>query len=319
MKDRVRTQSHLWGIVLAGGEGRRMSDLTQRWMGYRCPKQYCAFDGDQTMLECTLSRVRRVISADRILTVVNQSHGCYLDRLPEGQIAGKLLGEPASRGTGPGVFLPLTYILAADPEAHVVIFPCDHYVSPESAFSEEVQRAVAVAEQFEERLVLLAAQADRPETEYGWIEAGEPLHDYEAAARGVVGFHEKPTLAQAFDLYERGGLWNTMIVAAKGRTLWRLGHEFLPRIVQRFETLLARLTSEGLRPEIERLSLLDAYRGMASADFSRHLLQRAAASMAVVAMKNTRWNDWGNPGRVAADLKGLAHTPEPLAELLSLA
>lgn len=39
-----------------------------------------------------------------------------------------LVPQPAHRGTGPGILLPLTRVLAADPDAHVVVLPSDQLV-----------------------------------------------------------------------------------------------------------------------------------------------------------------------------------------------
>jgi len=41
--------------------------------------------------------------------------------------------------------------------------------------------------------------------------------------RAVRRFVEKPSRADAADIQASGGLWNTMIIAVKARTLWRLG------------------------------------------------------------------------------------------------
>ena len=39
------TSDQLWSIILAGGEGTRVSSLIHRWLGRPKPKQYCAFVG----------------------------------------------------------------------------------------------------------------------------------------------------------------------------------------------------------------------------------------------------------------------------------
>ena len=67
-------QSNLWAIVLAGGEGTRVRTFLQHLCGGSGIKQYSAILGDRSMLHCTLDRVERMISAERILIVVGSHH-----------------------------------------------------------------------------------------------------------------------------------------------------------------------------------------------------------------------------------------------------
>jgi mannose-1-phosphate guanylyltransferase len=63
-----------WGIILAGGDGRRVQQLMRRVTGTDLPKQYCAVIGRRTMLQHTLDRVATFIPRHRILTVITQDH-----------------------------------------------------------------------------------------------------------------------------------------------------------------------------------------------------------------------------------------------------
>ncbi|MBI3357845.1 MAG: NTP transferase domain-containing protein [Nitrospirae bacterium] len=60
----------LWSIILAGGEGTRLSSLVHRWLGRPKPKQYCAFVGTRSMFQHTLDRAARLTPPDRMVTVV---------------------------------------------------------------------------------------------------------------------------------------------------------------------------------------------------------------------------------------------------------
>ena len=53
---RTNTKGQRWAVVLAGGEGARMSSFVTQWLGAHRPKQYCAFTGERTMLEHTMER-----------------------------------------------------------------------------------------------------------------------------------------------------------------------------------------------------------------------------------------------------------------------
>jgi mannose-1-phosphate guanylyltransferase len=49
-------QDHLWGIVLAGGDGMRLRPFIQAYFNEDRPKQYCTFLGTQSMLRHTIRR-----------------------------------------------------------------------------------------------------------------------------------------------------------------------------------------------------------------------------------------------------------------------
>src|SRR5215468_12544893 len=62
------------GIILAAGEGNRLRSFVENLRGYALPKQYVNFIGRRSMLEHTFCRAQRMIPAERLFTVVSQSH-----------------------------------------------------------------------------------------------------------------------------------------------------------------------------------------------------------------------------------------------------
>jgi len=59
----VPSQTRLWGIVLARGEGVRLRPLARRVCGDDRPKQYVPLFGGRTLLRQTLDRVRSDLAA----------------------------------------------------------------------------------------------------------------------------------------------------------------------------------------------------------------------------------------------------------------
>jgi mannose-1-phosphate guanylyltransferase len=45
------TRTHLWGIILAGGDGRRLQPFIRAYLGSDRPKQYCTFFGSDLPAE----------------------------------------------------------------------------------------------------------------------------------------------------------------------------------------------------------------------------------------------------------------------------
>jgi mannose-1-phosphate guanylyltransferase len=297
--------AQLWSIILAGGEGKRMTSMVHRWMGRPIPKQYCAFVGTRSMFQHTLDRATRLTPPNRIVTVVAHSHR------PEGlaQLDGRggsmILFQPANRDTAAGVFLPLTYIRARDPQATVVLYPSDHFVYPEDRFLEVVRRAVRIAESRPDRVVMLGVAPDRLELDYGWIQLGQSIADLpDGPVRAVRSFLEKPNAAQADAALRTGALWNTLVFAANIDLLWTLGWQCVPDMMPLFERL-----SEAIGGPEEGRVLEAIYRDIPAKNFSSDLLQRVPEKLAVIELTGVLWSDWGKPERIAETLRRIDRQP----------
>ena len=55
-------------IILAGGDGTRLSEVTRRISGDTTPKQFCPVIGNTSLLEQTRLRVSLPVGESRILT-----------------------------------------------------------------------------------------------------------------------------------------------------------------------------------------------------------------------------------------------------------
>jgi mannose-1-phosphate guanylyltransferase len=304
--------NNLWSIVLAGGDGIRTKEFIRRWLGYEKPKQYCAFVGNRSMFQDTLDRAVRVTPWERVVVVAARHHQHHLWQQLDGRSAGTVLLQPKNMDTAAGVFLPLTYILAHDPDATVVVFPSDHFVWPAETFISAVDQAVWGSTFLGGRAVLLGAKPNSLELEYGWIEPGRSLHwSGKTPIKTVQQFIEKPSEAEARDYECRGSLWNTMVLAAEGRELWNLGKQCFPEIIALFERLKRAIgTAEEMR-------VLDAiYDAMPRRNFSKHLLECVPERLGVMEMRDVIWSDWGSPKRIISGLETLGEgsmvSKEPL-------
>lgn len=292
-------RDRLWAIVLAAGEGKRLAPLTERLYGGALPKQFAVLAGERSLLQATVERMQWLVPASRMVVVVPLAY----EHLALSQLADypgiRVVAQPANRGTGPGVLLPLAHVLETDPEARVVVTPSDHHLTHTATFFDAIAGAVAVDST---PVTLVGAEPDRAETEYGWIEAGEIL---DGSVRRIARFVEKPIAAQARELFERGGLWNTFVMVAGARRLWEMAEERMPVQAALIQRCVARSGAKGSC--LER-----AYAQMEEANFSRAVLERAEG-LGVVCARGCGFSDWGSPERVLESLRG---TPE-LDRLLS--
>lgn len=292
---------HVWALILAGGDGSRLRALTTKPCGTPVPKQFCSLDGGRSLLEEAIQRASRVVDAERICTIVAQQHRQWwsecreLARLPQRN----LIVQPRNRGTGIGVLFSILHILAKDPEARIVILPSDHYVRDEFVLKEALLRAFDRVEEGKSRPVLLGVEPDETDTDLGYVLPGGPD---EAGGQRVDKFVEKPSVELAGELIERGGLWNTFIIAAYGSTLLGL---FLPRyssILVEMQVLVSRHLNHGV-PAGGWPAIVDLYTRLPHLDFSWDVLEHKVESLCVIRVPPCGWSDLGTPHRVGATLQ----------------
>jgi mannose-1-phosphate guanylyltransferase len=311
----MKSQGRRWAIVLAGGEGERLRPFVEWWLGYHRPKQFCTFVGAKSLLRQTVDRAVRLVQPDQILTVIGPGHRKYLQERSHADLPGRIIEQPRDLDTGPAVFLSLAQIMARDPNATVLIFPTDHFVQPQGRFLTYADFATRVCELYPDRLVLLGAFADSPETEFGWIENGPYLSlngSLRSLARPVARFREKPDLTEARDQLDAGSLWSTMVVAAQASTLWSIGRQLLKGVSEQLESYLQvhRAVVAGRAPrEHEDLAIAHIYDSLSASDFSRDLLQYAATDSLVLPMQGLYWSDWGRPDRIVQSLAQVGVRP----------
>jgi mannose-1-phosphate guanylyltransferase len=252
-----------------------------------------------------LTRVGRRIPRERTLVVALLAHVRYLVSDLEGASFPRLLVQPSDRGTAAAVLLAAHRISWWDPEATIALFPSDHFVVEETVFMDHIAGVVAAVEQRPEWTVLLGAHPTDPETEYGWIEPGEPL-GYTAAGPlyRVRRFWEKPPLEKARVCLAGGGLWNTFVMVAKACTLIDLGRQWLPALHRQL-VRIARFADTTT----ESRAIQETYAATGKADFSQAVLDRCPAALAVSRLPALTWCDWGTPERVLTSLRQLGIYP----------
>jgi mannose-1-phosphate guanylyltransferase len=285
--------SHRWGIVLAGGDGTRLRELTQRVWGDR-PKQYCPILSHRTLLEETQRRAEISIPREQILFSLMRAHEeYYLPSLGGGP--SPRLVQPFNRGTGPAILQGLLHIAQKDPDAIVSIFPCDHYYSPESALTGALESVLEIAPRHPGSLILLAAEADEAEIQYGWIEVGEGVGSQTGLFR-VDAFYEKPSQILAEALLKTGGLWNTSVIVGHVHAFLDMVWETVPGLMELFDA--TAVTSHGDEFRIPA----SVYSEITPVDFSHQVLAFAPDRLLAFQMEKIDWSDLGDPDRVLSAL-----------------
>jgi mannose-1-phosphate guanylyltransferase/mannose-6-phosphate isomerase len=225
-------------VILAGGSGTRLWPLSRA--GY--PKQFLVLQGQHSLLQQAAQRLAGLAGADHApgdrvsgvrppLVVGNESHRfMILDQLREVDcLPSAVLLEPSGRNTAPAVTLAVLQATLDGSDPVLVITPADQTVTRPAAFGEALRRAVAEA--MGGALVILGITPDRPETGYGYIQAGGPT--LSPAAQPVIRFVEKPDAATAEAYLAEGGyFWNGGIFVLRASTWLTALERFRPDILE---------------------------------------------------------------------------------------
>ena len=312
----MEKRTNLWTVMLSGGDGERLRPFVQRLFGRDRAKQYCTFIGHRTMFEHTADRARMLAPPHHRVAVVSKSHvECgWVGRalMPEG----KLLAQACNHDTGPGALLPLAYVRRKDPDATVVILPCDHFVYPEYLFTQRVINAIEAVEAFPERVVLLGACPEKADADLGWIELAGPLSpSFDSEIYKVSRFVEKPPAEEATRIMKTGGLLNTLVIACRVKSLWALGQRNFPRTIALLEQ-----AANAFDTDTEDEALHRAYREMPSWNLSKDLLGRCAENLAVMELDGVQWSDWGKPERILKSIGRMSSVNDQIwnTEVLNL-
>ena len=196
-------------LILAGGVGSRLWPVSRN----RKPKQFLDFGGTgRTLLQETYDRFISFIRPENIFVSTQME---YLDlltqqlpELPRNQI----LAEPVRRGTLAPVTWATSAISRLCPSARIVVSPSDQIIYDTPAFVSDILRGLNFAGA-NDGVVSMAVRPTRPETTFGYIQAGEVM-DAEARIHCVKTFTEKPDANFAQMFVDSGEfLWNTGLFA----------------------------------------------------------------------------------------------------------
>jgi len=299
----MATSPALWAIVVAGGDGKRLTPLTTALYGHPVPKQFAVIAGATSLLTQTLERVAKVASPARTIVVATsgQEELARIELVPFPDM--RLVLQPSNRDTASGILMGLSHVHAYDPHARVLIVPSDHYARDADGFVRALREVARWWSAPTNALTLLGVRPDSAESEYGWIALGPPLPsdaslDLERRY-SVECFVEKPDPDIAQTLYRSGALWNTFILAGLARTWWGLCEEYLPD-----ETLAFRRYREAIGTPSESLVLREVFATLSKINFSERVLERIPDRLGVVVCDDIGWSDLGTPRRVFDALEG---------------
>jgi len=294
--------SSRWGVILAGGDGKRLLPLTRTITGDDRPKQFCALTGAETLLKQTRRRVTRIIPEPQTLLILTRTHErYYADEVTEVP-SSCLLVQPHNHGTAPAITYAATRLRQIDPQGLVAFFPSDHHFANDEGFVAHIDFAFAQAKSHPTSVILRGVEPEAPEEAYGWIEPGSPLAgDSTPCISAVSRFWEKPSRQIASHLMRHGCLWNSFVMVGSVAAFTNMIRNTLPNLLECFDSICA--TTD---PGIEERGLRGLYLKVPATNFSDEVLVARPSDLAVIRARGLGWSDLGEPERVFSMLrKGL--------------
>ena len=223
------------------------------------------------MIQQTVARLAPMAAPSRFWIITNDDlRPAILHQLPKLH-AKQIIAEPAGRNTAPAIGLAAFLLLRHDPEAVLGLFPSDHVIADPAQYRATLAKGIEIAAAGE-NIVVLGIRPTRPETGYGYIEAGAPeaaspkegaLDRQGTLPLRVRRFTEKPDLGLARQFLDAGNyFWNSGMFLWRADTLTNALREHLPKTALLLEKIAAAYgtrkfadTFRKLYPRCENISI----------------------------------------------------------------
>ena len=240
-----------YAIILAGGVGSRFWPLSKSLE----PKQFLNLCSNKSMLEETIHRIGGLIEKKNIYVASNKIYSRKIkDCIRYFNIPFEnILFEPESKNTFAPIAVLTSWIESIDPEAVIVVLPCDHIIRYRRIFLDLLRKAMKAARAG--YIVTLGVPPKRPETGYGYIKAGQRLEAGGWRLHQVERFIEKPDLKKAKKLLkDKRHYWNSGIFIFSSTVMLTEIKRFLPQAYRSIEEI-NKANLDKIWPRLPKISI----------------------------------------------------------------
>lgn len=270
-------------VIMAGGTGSRLWPMSRELY----PKQFLRLNGEQSMLQDTVSRLDGLNVSAPMLICNEQHRFLAAEQLRQiDRLSNNIILEPVGRNTAPAIALAALSVIANGQNPLMLVLAADHVIENTQAFHQAIHAATPLAEQG--KLVTFGIVATGPETGYGYIQRGDSFGD---SAFNVKRFVEKPDLATAEEYLASGEYyWNSgMFLFSAERYLQELT-AFRPDILEACQKAISGVKIDSVQDFI-RVDL-EAFSNCPDESVDYAVMEKT--SDAVVIPLDAGWNDVGS-------------------------
>ena len=124
----------------------------------------------------------------------------------------------------------------------------------------------------------------------------------------ISWFIEKPDQKTARRVIQAGGLWNTMIMVFKTKTMLHWVSRLAPRLYQEFQRAYAAIGTPGetdvVRNIYQRLKPINF-----STEFLEPMVKHYPSTLVALPVPDLLWSDWGTTSRIIDVLARIGKVP----------
>ena len=216
-------------IILSGGKGSRLWPLSRECF----PKQYLNLDENSnlTLLQNTYKRLIGIKNLENPIIICNEEQRFIVAEQMRSIKANTkdIILEPIGRNTAPAIALAALHATKNNNDPNLLVLSADHIIKKANLFRETIDRGISLSEKG--NLVTFGVVPNRPETEFGYIEAFDELSKNNKSSK-IKRFIEKPSLDTAKKFIENKCFtWNSGIFLFKASVILRELKKYHPELV----------------------------------------------------------------------------------------
>jgi len=208
----------------------------------------------------------------------------HLEALGKGSEKIQFIIEPLGRNTAPAIGLSAVTLNKISPESMMMVMPSDHAIRDTKQFQERLRLGVKAAEW--DYLVTFGIKPNRPETAYGYIQAGHRLKKSNDEIFHVEKFLEKPDLKTAETFIREGNFyWNSGIFVLKTSKILKEIEIHLPLLYQGLKKI-------GGQKDLKREALAEIYASFENVSIDYGIMEKSRDVLVITS--DFGWSDLGS-------------------------